>query len=171
MQGAFTAIEDKQITVWYAHHQYEKGGWLNELAVRMQRPRTSISRRARRLGVSRLDRKQHGLEEAGQSERTKQPRANAQRNGHCAFLEGHSKNVGALCTHGYANADFVDSSAERVGHDAVDADGSQEKSNAGEDAEEFKSKAPLRKESENHSLHGADAKDGNARIHVLNLCA
>src|SRR2546429_5805680 len=68
----------------------------------------------------------------------------------------HSKNVGALCTHGYANADFVDSSAERVGHDAVDADGSQEKSNAGEDAEEFKSKAPLRKESGNHSLHGAE---------------
>ena len=124
---------------------------------------------AERERIGRSDRKPHGLKEARQSERAKQSGANAQSNGHCAFLERHSKNVGALCTHGYANADFVGASAEGVGHDAVDADGSEEKSNAGEEAEE--SKAPLRKKSGNHSVHGAHAEDGNARIHVLNLRA
>src|SRR6516225_5179692 len=38
-----------------------------------------------------------------------------------------------------------------------------------EDAEEFESKAPLRKECGNDDVHGAHAEDRNGRIHLLNL--
>jgi len=118
-----------------------------------------------------LDREKHGLRKARQGQRAKQAGENAKGNRHHPFREGHLKNVGALCAHGHANADFVGSPAERVGHDAVNPDRSKEKSRGNKDADEFEGKAAFGEERGKNEVHGPNAKSWNGGIHVLDFGA
>ena len=94
-----------------------------------------------------------------------EPSADAGNRQPAAFADHHAHHVRRLRADRHAHADLVRALRDRIGDDAVDADGCQRERQAAEQREEQHVEPPIRCRIRQHLIHRRDVGDAELRVH------
>jgi hypothetical protein len=112
---------------------------------------------------------QHGLQKPSQDRRSDKSRNDADGHDQRSFSHRDAQDVAALRAHRYANADFIGSLAEGVGHHPTDSDRRQQQRHAGENSQQFQRESSVCQVFCDHFVHRTHGEHRYAWIDALHL--
>ena len=125
----------------------------------------------KRQRVRDANAEQHRLQQARQGERSAQAEHNSDGRQRRALPDHHAHHVRLRRPQRHAHADFMRALRHRVGDQPVDSDRRQQQRDSREQRQQHGVEARLRDGQRQRLLHGADLRQGHARVDGLNVPA